>query len=185
MENTNIDLKTVPDIFKRNWGWLLALGILFVILGAIGLSMVVGLTLASVLFFGVLLLIAGGLQLVDVFRSKHWKGVLWQAFIAVLYLLGGLLVIYDPILASAVITAMLAGVLIVIGASRLAMAITLRGSKGWGWLLVAGLTAIILGTLILIHWPWSGLWFIGLFIAIELMMSGWTYILIALSVRKA
>jgi len=101
-----------------------------------------------------------------------------------LYLAGGCVVFYDPFLASTLITGLLAAVLIVIGITRIIMAIALKSSKGWGWLLLAGLTAIILGVLILIQWPISGLWVIGMFIAIEMIVNGWTYIFIALSLRN-
>lgn len=170
---------------KRSWGWLLTLGILFVILGCIGLGMVVGLTLASMFFLGVLLIIGGLLQIVDVFKSKRWKAVAWHAFIALLYLIGGGLIIYDPFMASALITALLATVLIIIGVSRFSMAVALRGTSGWVWLLLAGIIAIALGVMILLHWPMSGLWIIGLFIAIELIVDGWTYIFLALSIRRS
>jgi uncharacterized membrane protein HdeD (DUF308 family) len=175
----------VPPELKRNWGWLLGLGILFIILGCIGLGMMVGLTFASVIFMGFLLIIAGISQIVDVFKSKHWKGVIWHALIAVLYLIGGWAIVYDPFLASAFMTAMLAGILIVIGFTRFIMAIVLRHERGWFWFLLAGLTSIILGSLILAQWPWSGLWVIGLLIAIELLINGWTYVFIALALRTA
>ncbi len=170
---------------KRNWGWILGLGILFLLLGLIGLGMVVGLTLVSMFFFGALLIIAGLSHIVDVFKHKEWKGIIWQALIAVLYIAAGCIVFYDPFLASTLITAILASVLIVIGFTRMIMAFALKDSSGWGWLLLAGITAIILGVLILAQWPISGLWVIGLFIAIEMIVTGWTYIFIALSLRSA
>ena len=37
---------------RANWGWLLALGIVFVILGFIGLGMTFAVTMASVLMYG-------------------------------------------------------------------------------------------------------------------------------------
>ena len=176
-----------PDLlnmsFKRSWGWLLGLGILFIVLGCIGLGMVVGLTLVSMLFFGILLIVGGFSQIVDVFRCKQWKGALWHALIAAFYIVGGGVVLYDPFLASTIITAILATVLIVIGLTRFIMAVMLRDEKGWGWLLVAGITAIVLGIMILLQWPISGLWVIGLFIAIEMIVNGGTYIFIALSAR--
>lgn len=184
MANKKMVEKDVALSLNRNWGWLLGLGILFVILGCIGLRMVVGLTLVSMLFLGVLLIIAGICQIADAFKEKFWKGTAWHAFIAVLYIIGGCLVIYDPFLASALITSLLASVLIVIGIARLIMAIQLRGESGWFWLLLAGLIAIALGIMILAHWPMSGLWIIGLFIAIELLVDGWTYIFLALSMRR-
>ena len=168
---------------QRNWGWLLGLGILFVVLGFIGLGMTVGLTLVSIIFLGALFIIAGLAQIVDVFKSHHWKGIVGHALIAVLYIMGGGLVIYDPILASAVITALIAWILIIIGVTRLIMAVVLRHTSGWGWLLFAGLMAIVLGVLILLQWPYSALWIIGMFIAIELIVNGWTYIFIAMGMR--
>lgn len=183
MDNTKIEMELVPADQKRSWGWLLGLGILFVILGGIGMSMLVGVTLVSVMFLGVLLVIAGISQLFDTARCPEWKGMMWHALIALLYIVAGCLVIYDPFLASAMITAMIAWVLIVIGVARLVMAISLRHTKGWFWLLLAGVVAIALGIIILAHWPWSGLWFIGLFIVIELLVDGWTYIFLAFAMR--
>ena len=184
MTKTNVVVDVIPAGFQRNWGWLLGLGILFVILGCIGLGMVVGLTIASVLFLGVILLIAGMSQIIDVFTSHRWKGAAWHALIAILYMIGGGVVLYDPILASTVITVLIAWVLIIIGITRLIMASVLREEAGWGWLVFAGLTAIVLGVLILLQWPYSGLWVLGMFIAIELIVNGWTYIFIALASRR-
>lgn len=178
-------LEPMVGELKRNWGWILGMGILFLILGCIGLGMVVGLTLVSMIFFGALLIVGGLSHIVDVFKHKEWKGMIWQALIAVLYIAAGCVVIYDPFLASTLITAILAGVLIVIGITRIIMAIALKNSQGWGWLLLAGISAIVLGVLIMIQWPTSALWVIGLFIAIEMIINGWTYIFIALSLKAA
>ncbi|KTD52805.1 HdeD family acid-resistance protein [Legionella quateirensis] len=185
MANSNEVYQPIVGELKRNWGWILGLGILFLFLGCIGLGMVVGLTLVSMYFFGALLVVSGITHIIDVFKHKEWKGIIWQALIAVLYIAAGCLVFYDPFLASTLITGILAAVLIVIGFTRIIMALVLRESKGWGWLLLAGITAIILGVLILAQWPISGLWVIGLFIAIEMIVNGWTYIFIALSLRAS
>lgn len=168
---------------NRSWGWILGFGLLLLILGFVGLGMVVGLTIVSMMFFGALLIIAGFTHIVDVFKHRYWKGVWWESLIAVLYLAGGVLVLYNPLLASTVVTAMLAGILMVIGLTRIIMAVALKDSQGWGWLLLAGLGAIILGVLIMVQWPFSALWVIGLFIAIEMIVTGWTYIFIALTIR--
>ena len=185
MPKKQIDLDVVPFELKRNWGWLLGLGILFILMGTIGLGMVGGITLVSMFFLGVVLMIAGGFQLIDVFKSKLWKGALSHALVGLCYIAGGCLVVYDPFLASSIITAALAGVLIVIGAIRLMMASYLRDEKGWGWLFFAGLAAIVLGVMILMQWPLSGMWFIGMLIAIELMICGWVYVFTAFAIRGA
>lgn len=169
---------------QRGWGWLLGLGVLFIVLGSIGLSMVIGVTVASMFFLGVLLLIAGGSQTLDVIKSKEWKCALSHILVAMLYIAAGGLIIYDPLLASSVFTAAIAGVLIVIGVLRIWMAMILRSGEGWGWIFLAGLASLVLGILILLQWPFSGVWFIGLFISIELIICGWTYVFWAFALRK-
>jgi uncharacterized membrane protein HdeD (DUF308 family) len=169
----------------KNWGWLLVLGIVFIILGTIGLGMLFSLTIVSVLFFGVLMLIGGGVQFVDAFKCKGWKGAVWHVLMAILYVLGGIVVIIDPVLASVVITLILAGTITGAGIVRLIIALQHRDSKGWGWALVSGIISIILGIMIFARWPVSGLWIIGLFVAIEMIINGWSYIFLALAAKNA
>ncbi len=186
MENRN-NVMTHPDTknIQRQWGWILGLGILLLILGIIGLGMDILLTIISMYFFAALLMISGLSHFADAFKYKKWKGAIWQIFIAIFYLIAAGIVLYDPLLASTIITALLAWMLIIIGLTRISMSLSLRDTQGWGWILFAGISSLILGILILLHWPMSGLWVIGLFIAIDMIISGWTYIFIAMSLRRA
>ncbi|KTD64095.1 HdeD family acid-resistance protein [Legionella spiritensis] len=184
MSNLDSMSATTRERLKRSWGWLLGLGILFLILGFIGLGMVTAVTLASVLFIGALLVIGGVIQLVDSFKCKHWNALIWHLLIALLYIFAGGLIIYDPILASTVITAILAWTLIVIGISRFFMAFALKQSSGWFWVLLAGIAAIVLGIMILMQWPMSGFWVIGLLVVIEMIITGWTYVFLAIAIRN-
>lgn len=175
----------IPEValLQRHRGWLLALGIFLVILGCIGLGMEFFLTLVSMYFFAILLLATGISHLIDAFKYKQLKGSLWQVTIAVLYVVPALVIWCAPINASVMFTALLAWLLIFIGAARIGMAFHTQHLKGWCWLLFAGMASLILGILILIQWPISGLWVIGMFIAIDLIVSGWTYILMARALK--
>lgn len=171
---------------KQNWGWLLALGIVSIVLGTLGLYMTFAFTLTSVLFFGVLLLVGGLSQLVHTLTCKGWKSVLWHLLIALLYIAAGFDIIIDPVRGSALLTLLLAGILMVVGLSRIIMAFQHRVAvAGWYWSLISGLISILLGIMIIAQWPESGLWVIGLFVAIELIFSGWSTIFIALAARRA
>lgn len=170
---------------RKNWGWLLALGIVFIILGTIGLGMTFALTVVSLLVFGVLLLVGGVIQIVQAVKVKGWKSVLWHVLMAVLYLLAGIAVLTDPVLASLVLTLMLAGAIAAIGIIRVVVAIQHRDTKGWIWSLLSGIVSIVLGVLIYVQWPISALWLIGLFVAIDLIVHGWSYIFLALAAREA
>jgi len=79
----------------------------------------------------------------------------------------------------------LGGALIGIGIARMVMALQLRGLKSWVWPLVSGILEILLGVMIVAKWPVSGLWVIGLFVAIELIMNGWSCIAIALTAKES
>jgi uncharacterized membrane protein HdeD (DUF308 family) len=65
------------------------------------------------------------------------------------------------------------------------IAIQIRNRKNWGWPLLSGFISVLLGLIIAVKWPVSGLFVIGLFVAIELIMHGWSYIFIALAAKSA
>lgn len=184
MEEQDKDIFLTSETLPRNWGWLLALGIIFVILGTVGLGMIASITIASMYFIAVLLFIAGFAQIADSFKSLHWRGMLWHLVIAILYLIAGALVSYDPLLASTLITAFLAWAFIFMGIARTILWFSLNKSPGTVWFLISAIASILLGVILLIKWPMSGIWFIGLIIAIELIIAGWTYILLAFALKK-
>jgi len=170
---------------QKNWKWLLFLGVIFLILGVVGLGRVLTLTVASVLFFGILLLIGGVVQLFESVKCKGWKSMLWHVLIAILYILIAIEIIARPMVASAILTLLLAGGIILVGIVRVVMAIQLRGIRNWTWPLFSGIVSIILGLIIAARWPVSGLVVIGLFVAIELIIHGWSYIFIAIAAKNA
>jgi uncharacterized membrane protein HdeD (DUF308 family) len=61
----------------------------------------------------------------------------------------------------------------------------MRSVGNWFWPLMGGVVSIILGAVILAHWPVSGLWIIGLFVSVELIVNGWSYIFVSLASKRA
>lgn len=169
----------------QNWKWLLGLGIVFVILGIIGLGMTFALTIASVVLFGILFIVGSAVQFVDAFKVGGWKSTVFHVLIGILYLIAGIFMIVNPFKGAFVLTLVLAVSLVVVGIFRIFIAIQMRESANWFWPLLGGIISVALGVLIFAGWPVSGLWVIGLFIAIELLVHGWSYIFIALAARSA
>ena len=178
----NLDTVAINEISKK-WGWILAIGILMVILGTIGIGATFVLSLTTVMFFGLLILIGSGFQLLDAFRYKGWS-LIGKMLIALLYLAVGFIMVKNPLLASTTLTLFIAWALIAVGIVRIIMAFQLRGVDGWIWTLISGVAAIVLGIMILNNWPESGLWVIGMFVAIELIFNGWGMIMLALAVKN-
>lgn len=181
-------LDTILNELPVNWKWLLALGIFMLIAGTLGIVMSVVLTLASVLFFGILVGTAGVLQLIQGVQSKEkkWIGKAQHFLIALLYIVTAGLIFWDPVAASQGMTLVLAALFTAIGITRIYHAIRCQRQQ-WKWVLpvLLGLVDLVLAAIIILGWPATGLWIIGLFIAIELIMNGWFITLLALRVKKA
>ena len=178
-------LEQAGDKLRENRGWLLFLGIVMVILGTVGLSMEVTLTIVSVFYFGFLVLFGGIVMLIDAFRAGKWKSKFWHVLIALVYIAGAIVMISNPVASAVWITLFLAGFFVVTGVLRLIIGFQSRGSvANWGWIVVAGLVSMVLGAIIFAKWPVSGLWVIGLFVAIELILQGFSMISIAWAARS-
>src|SRR3954468_5177613 len=105
--------------------------------------------------------------------------------LGLLYLLMGGLIIWDPLAASLGITLMIGALFAVAGVFRLAEAWR-RRSRQWRWVmpLIAGLLNLAFSAVIYFHWPVSGLWVIGLIIALEFLLNGWLLVFAALATRR-
>lgn len=170
---------------EKHWGWLLAFGILSIVLGTIGLGMSFWLTEVSVVFFGALLIVGGVFQVLDAVGCHGWKSIVWHVVIGLLYVAAGVIVVLNPVAAALSLTLALGIILIAVGILRAIMSFELKPAPGWFWALLSGLVSIVLGGMILAEWPQTGFWIIGLFIAVELIFNGWTYLFVAFAARAA
>ncbi len=172
---------------SKNWVWFLVLGVIFVVLGSVGIIMVPIMTISAVTVFGVFMVVGGILQLYHgVKKVEGWKSKIIHILISLIYIFGGFVTIINPIAASAILTLFLAGSLVGIGILRIITAFQHKEDvASWIWIALSGVLSIVLGLMIGLHWPVSSLWALGLFISIDLIFSGWTYIFFALTARKA
>ncbi len=115
----------------------------------------------------------------------RWKSTALHVFIALVYIAAGALALYDPVAASLSLTLFIAAMLLVVGVLRVVMALQMRPVRGWGWVLAGGIMSLLLGLAIVVQWPISGLLAIGLFVALELIIDGWSCIWFALAARAS
>jgi uncharacterized membrane protein HdeD (DUF308 family) len=54
----------------------------------------------------------------------------------------------------------------------------------WIWVLLSGVITLLLGVLILAHWPVSSLYILGVFLGIDLIMAGVAWIGLGLGLRR-
>jgi uncharacterized membrane protein HdeD (DUF308 family) len=167
---------------RQQWWCFLLLGISLVVLGVICIGSPFAASVVSVVFFGYLLVAGGITQIISSFWVGKWSGMLLHLLVGVLYIIVGLMIIDAPLENTLLLTKMLALFLIVSGIFRIVVALAQRFHE-WGWVLLNGGVTLLLGLLINRQMPGSALWVIGLFVGIEMIFNGWSWIMLALGLR--
>jgi uncharacterized membrane protein HdeD (DUF308 family) len=167
---------------RDSWIWLLLLGVVLIILGVVAIGSLYIVTLAAAVTFSVLLMIGGGVELASAFWARRWSGVFLHLLAGVLYFVIGLFMARHPIKTAAALTLFLAILFTVGGLFRIVGALASRFPQ-WGWVFVNGVITLILGIMIWYEWPESSFWVIGLFIGIDLIFTGWSWVMLGLAAR--
>jgi uncharacterized membrane protein HdeD (DUF308 family) len=68
---------------------------------------------------------------------------------------------------------------------RVFLGFNMQGGTPWGWVVASGLITLLLGIIILIHWPVSSLYVLGIFLGVDLVFAGATWIGLGLGLRQA
>ncbi|MGA3372877.1 MAG: DUF308 domain-containing protein [Terracidiphilus sp.] len=171
-----------PEII-REWGWFLAFGIALALLGIVAVVRSFAATVASMIFFGWLLVCAGAVEFAGAFMVGHWTGFFLHLLAAILFLITGLLVLRRPVISAEAATLAMS-MFFLIGGLYQVVASLVAGLPGSGWEAFNGVIASAMGILLLLEWPISGLWAIGLFVGIDLIFSGCSWIALALDLRR-
>ncbi len=170
------------EVLRKKWGWFVALGILLVVGGTIAVGSAYYLTVFSVMFLGWLLIIGGVFEVLHAFGCKQWGGFFIDLLTGLLYIVVGFMCVANPGATAVALTLLIAMFLIFGGIFRIAIALATR-YEHWGWLLLHGAVSLLLGISIWRQWPVSGLWVIGLFVGIDLILNGWSLIMLGLIAR--
>ena len=177
-------LKVAIGQTRAKWGWFVALGVLLLIFGGIAFGNLVIATVASVYLVGWMMLFAGVVEIIHAFGVKTWGRFFYWLLSGLLYAVAGFFAFYNPLLASAVLTFLLAVALVASGVLRLWVGYQQRAEKGSGWIIAAGIVTLLAGLVIAIGWPVNSLWILGLFLAIDLVFQGWAFIAFGLALKK-
>ena len=172
----------IPREIVQNWGWFLAFGIALLLLGIAAIVRSVTATVATMLFFGWLLIIAAAIEVVQAVMVGHWVGFFHHLLAAILFGVIGVMLIARPLISAEALTVVMAVFFLIGGLFQLISALAVM-TPGWGWHVADGIITALLGVLVLAQWPVSGLWVIGLFVGIDLIFYGFAWIAIALGLR--
>jgi uncharacterized membrane protein HdeD (DUF308 family) len=170
------------ELLRKKWGWFVALGILLIFAGTLAAGSAFFMTVFSMMFLGWLMIVGGIFQALHAFGCKEWGGFFIDLLTGLLYLVVGFMCVANPGATAVALTLLIAMFLIFGGIFRVAIALATR-YEHWGWLLLHGAVSLLLGIAIWRQWPVSGLWVIGLFVGIDLMLNGWSLVMLGMIAR--
>lgn len=166
------------ETMQRHWSWFLGLGIALLILGTLSIAAAFVATMLSVAFIGWLMAIAGMASIIHSFGTRRWSGFFLSLLTGVIYLVVGLMMAFRPLVGAVSLTLIFAVFFIVGGIFRIVTSLTYR-MPHFGWVLLNGMIAVLLGALIWLQWPVSALWVIGTFVGIEMIFAGWSFVMMS------
>ena len=174
------------DVVKQGGTLLIVTGILGILAGIFCLVAPSFAGWVTTLMIGIMMIILGVLQIAGgMDMPKGTKGRGWTITGGLAAIILGALFATKTFDALAVLTWIIAIFLVVEGILRIAGSLELKPTPGWGWLMVGGVSAIVLGLLLMAGWPESALWFLGTVIGIHLLMSGFARIMLGTAARSA
>ena len=65
----------------------------------------------------------------------------------------------------------------------ISLALSFRPLPGWGWMLFSGLVSLVLAIVFIAGWPFQARWLVGLFVGINLIVDGFSLLMIAFRTR--
>jgi len=169
---------------QSKWIWFVGLGVLLLACGLIALGNLMLATVVSVYYVGMLMLFGGVIYLIHAFQVRGWDHVLFWALSGLLYVLAGICAFINPILTSAALTLFLAVALVIAGVFRVWVGVRMKPVKGYRWIIASGVITALAGFVIALGWPVNSLWILGLFLAADLILQGWTMIAFGFGIRS-
>jgi uncharacterized membrane protein HdeD (DUF308 family) len=184
--NNGLDIALTASLkkqLKQNADWFLLLGIGLVILGTLALLFSYKSTLFTVMYLGILLTIMGFFEGIKAFKLSQWSSFFLHLFLAVLYIISGVFITSNPLVNAITLTLLLSIFFVVTGILRIIFAFA-KHVVHKNWMILNGVITTVLGLLIWAQWPVSGLWVIGMFVGIDAIFTGWTWIMLSLAAKK-
>jgi uncharacterized membrane protein HdeD (DUF308 family) len=164
-------------------GWLTAVGVASMVLGTAAIVYNGISTIASVVVFGSLLMLFGGLQVVHALQVREWSGFFLYLLDGIIRATVGTLLVMYPGTGALSLTLVVSFYFIAGGLFK-AFGATMLKFPSWGWSVVSALISVALGVMLVLQWPASSTWFIGFAVGVELFFYGWALLMFAAAIKS-
>ncbi len=121
---------------RAKWGWIVALGVVYLVAGLIALGSVVSATVATVFVVGIMMLIAGVAEVISAFQVKTWGRFIFWLALGILYIIAGFVAFENPLLTAVWLTFILGVALVASGLVRIFLGFNMQHGSPWIWVVV-------------------------------------------------
>jgi len=177
---------TFKKSISDHWRLFLAEGVVLILLGLAAIIIPPLAGLATTIIIGWLFLIGGSVGLVATFGAHQAPGFGWSLFSAIVALIAGFVLLWNPWQGLATLTYVLVAFFIIDGILIIVLALEHRRelTGRWEWMMIGGVMDLVLAAIIISGLPGTLAWALGLLVGIDLVWGGMSLIGMALSARS-
>ncbi|MCB1369240.1 MAG: DUF308 domain-containing protein [Rhodobacteraceae bacterium] len=157
------------DFHKR----LMTIGIVFAVIGFVAILLPALATLAAELLIAWMLVLWGAAGLWFAWEMRPEREWLYAVGAFGIALLLGLVFLMFPRVGIETMTILMMIVFLMEGVVSILLGLRLSGQmRNWGWLALSGVSSLAIGLIILIGWPGTAAWTLGLLLGINFLTTG-------------
>ena len=139
---------------------------------------------AVVIVIGSILLVTGIVQFLRGLGEESWSSKLLGMVLGVITAICGLAVLAHPLFGLTMLTLVLAIFFVIEGIWKIVISFSYRPAPGWTAMLASGILGFLLGFIIWRQWPLSGMWAVGILIGVDLLVTGISTVVLAMTIKR-
>lgn len=184
IEEVEVSIQTLESTseraIRRHRGWYLAQGILFIVIGLLSFVLPVVTVIGVEVILAVLLIISGAYQTYQGVTDRSG----WLIVSGVLSLIVGGIMLLMPLAGAVAVATVIALFLLFEGIVEIVLALQIRSTNRWGWLMASGILSIVLAIILLIGWPEQTVILAGIFLGINFLLYGIAVLAVVAGTRR-
>ena len=169
---------------RSHWILFVMVGGFFIAGGLVAMTVPAFTAIAHNEVLGMVLLLAGMVEIVQAGRMQRTGLFAFCLGLGMVAVVGGVLVYIEPFRDTRAKMAIMALVFALHGLVQIALALKLRQLKGWTWLAVAGVVALLVAALLEMDLPYNRSFTPATVGGVSILLTGWAYIAVALVARR-
>lgn len=163
------------------WGWILAYGILLVLIGGLAIAQPFITSFTAGLFLGCILLVTGIVNLFAGITGNGWSSRWLDILSGLLSILAGAIMIWNPVVGALTLVWTIGIWFIMSGILELSFGFSQSYQRGW--LLLVGVADVLLGLYLLFTQPIEALIILAIFVGVSFVLRGISLSMLAFGIR--